>query len=217
MYLKILIAFLVVAATLIVIVAARPAGFRVTRTAAVGGSPAEVFTQVNELHHWEAGSPWAELDPAAMTVYDGPPSGVGAGFGWAGNARIGEGRLTITESRPNELVRCQLDFEKPFKATHDAQFSFQPDGGQTVVTWTMSGKCNFIARLIGLVINCDKMVGCQFEKCLANLDAVVAKGAVKQRIAPGENRRQSGAEVMRRQSSASSRRGGGSLTGRAGV
>lgn len=203
MYIRILIVVLVVAATLIAMVAARPAGFRVTRTASVGGPSAEVFAQVNELHNWEAWSPWAELDPAAMTVYDGPPGGVGAGFGWAGNARIGEGHITITESRPNELVRFRLDFEKPFKATHDAEFSFQPDGGQTVVTWTMSGRCNFIARAIGLFINCDKMVGRQFEKGLANLDAVVAKAAVNQRVAPRESHRQPGVEDMRRQSTAS--------------
>ena len=77
MYIRILIVVLVVAATLIAMVAARPAGFRVTRTASVGGPSAEVFAQVNELHNWEAWSPWAELDPAAMTVYDGPPGGVG--------------------------------------------------------------------------------------------------------------------------------------------
>jgi hypothetical protein len=37
------------------------------------------------------------------------------------------------------------------------------------VTWTMSGKNNFIGKAIGLVMNCDKMVGTQFEQGLANL------------------------------------------------
>ena len=62
-------------------------------------------------------------------------------------------------------------------ATNLAEFTFQPDGLQTVVTWAMSGKNNFMMKLFGLFVNCDKMVGCQFEKGLANLKSVVEAAA----------------------------------------
>ena len=41
------------------------------------------------------------------------------------------------------------------------------------IPWTMTGTNNFIAKAFGLVIDCDKMIGGQFEQGLANLKAVV--------------------------------------------
>jgi len=86
--------------------------------------------------------------------------------------------MTVTESRPDELVRFRLDFLRPFKATNTAEFTFKSQGGQTVVTWSMSGKCNFISKAMGLFLNCDKMVGSQFEKGLAQLNAAVNNPAI---------------------------------------
>jgi hypothetical protein len=41
------------------------------------------------------------------------------------------------------------------------------------MTWSMSGKRNFIAKAIGLVMNMDEMIGGDFEKGLAALKSVV--------------------------------------------
>lgn len=166
------IIFIAVAVAVIMflaVVATRPAAFRVTRSAAISAPPPAVFAQVNDLRKWDAWSPWAKLDPAAKATFEGPPAGTGAAFSWAGNNKIGEGRMTITESHPNELVRFKLKFIKPFKASNTAEFTFRPEGNRTVVTWTMSGTNNFMSKAIGLFINCDKMVGGQFEQGLANM------------------------------------------------
>jgi hypothetical protein len=92
--------------------------------------------------------------------------------------------MTIIESRPNELVRFKLEFFKPFKATNVAEFTFKPDGDQTVVTWTMSGRCNFVSKAMGLFMNFDKMCGCQFENGLASLNSVVSANANNQHALP---------------------------------
>jgi hypothetical protein len=52
------------------------------------------------------------------------------------------------------------------------EFAFQPQDGKTLVTWTMTGKNNFIAKAFSLFMDCEKMVGPDFEKGLANLKAV---------------------------------------------
>ena len=57
--------------------------------------------------------------------------------------------MTITESRPNELVKLKLDFLKPMKGTNTGEFVFRPEGNQTAVTWSMSGKKNFVAKASG--------------------------------------------------------------------
>src|SRR6266566_2988223 len=133
----ILVVIAVIIVLFVIVVGLRPSGFRVTRSATVGGPPDTVFAQVNDLHKWEAWSPWVKLDPSAKNSYEGPSAGIGATMRWAGNMKVGEGSMTITESRPNELIRFKLVFLKPFTATSTAEFTFRPEGHQTVVTWSM--------------------------------------------------------------------------------
>ena len=175
MLITILIAIAVLVVVFIVIVAMRPADFRVVRSVTIPAAAAVVFEQVNHLHKFQDWSPWAKIDPSSKLTYDGPTAGVGASFAWAGNKQVGEGRITVIESRPGELVRFRLEFLKPFKATNTAEFDFKSAGNQTEVTWSMFGKNNFMAKAFGLFVDCDKMVGPDFEKGLANLKTVVAK------------------------------------------
>ena len=169
---KILIAVAVLIVVFVIVVAMQPAEFRVSRSATFAATPAAVFAQVNDLHKWDAWSPWAKLDPNAKNSFEGPAAGVGAAMTWSGNNEVGEGRMTITESRPDELVRFRLDFMKPMSGTSTAEFTFKPDGGTTVVTWTMSGTNGFIGKAVGLFMNCDKMLGDYFEKGLASMKAI---------------------------------------------
>lgn len=83
--------------------------------------------------------------------------------------------MTIIESRPSEFIEIKLEFTKPFQATNTAIFNFKPEGGRTLVTWTMAGRNNFAGKAIGLFVNCDKMVGEKFEQGLANLRAVTER------------------------------------------
>jgi len=179
----ILIALAVIVVVFVAIVAVQPSDFRITQSATIAAPPEVVFAQVNDLHNWEAWSPWAKLDPAAKSAYEGPAAGVGAAFAWSGNNKIGEGRMTIIESRPNELVQFKLDFLKPFKATNTAEFTFKPEGNQTAVTWSMYGKNSFIGKAVGLFINCDKMVGGQFEQGLAQMKSVAEAASGKEHAA----------------------------------
>jgi uncharacterized protein YndB with AHSA1/START domain len=175
---KILIAFAVIAVVLVAVVAAQSSTFRISRSATISAPPERVFAEVNDLHKWEAWSPWLKADPTAKTAYDGAPAGAGAAFRWSGNKDVGEGRMTITESRPNQLVRLKLDFMRPFASTSVAEFTFVPDGNRTVVTWSMTGDKNFMAKAIHLVLDMDKMVGGKFDEGLAQMK-VVAEGATR--------------------------------------
>ena len=168
----ILIGLAVIVVVFLIIVATRPADFRVVRSASISAPAAVVFAQVNDLHKWEAWNPWGKLDPACKMTYEGPAAGVGAGYTWAGNSKVGEGRMMISESRPNELIRLNLEFLKPFKANNTAEFSFKTEGAQTVVSWSMSGKKNFMFKAVGLFMDSDKMVGGDFERGLAALKSV---------------------------------------------
>jgi len=157
----------------VIVVAMQPSEFRVSRSAMMSAPAAAIFPHVNELRKWDAWSPWAKLDPNAKNAFEGPAAGQGAAMTWAGNNEVGEGRMTITESKPNELIRLRLDFYKPMAGTSEVEFTFSPEGAQTAVTWSMSGTNNFIGRAMCMVMNMDKMIGGQYEKGLASIKALV--------------------------------------------
>jgi uncharacterized protein YndB with AHSA1/START domain len=173
MIIKILIGFVVIVVVFAGIVALQSSEFRVVRTATISAPAPAVFAQVNDFHKWEAWSPYAKLDPAMKKTYEGATAGTGAIYTWAGNNEVGEGRTTIIESRPNELIRIALEMFKPFAATNTVEFTFRPEGNQTAATWSLAGKKNFVSKAVGLFMNMDKMVGGQFEKGLAQLKSVV--------------------------------------------
>jgi Polyketide cyclase / dehydrase and lipid transport len=170
---KFLIAIAAIIVVFVVVVALQPSEFRIVRSATISAPAPAVFAQVNDFHNWEAWSTWAKLDPAAKATFEGPSTGTGAIFKWAGNKEVGEGSMTITESRPSDLIRIKLEFLRPFEATNSAEFTFKPEGNRTAVTWSMEGKNNFIAKAVCLFMNMDKMVGGQFEQGLAQMKAVV--------------------------------------------
>jgi uncharacterized protein YndB with AHSA1/START domain len=150
----------------------QPGEFKVSRAILIAAPAAQVFEQVNDFHHWTAWSPWAKLDPAMTTHFEGAPFGRGAVYGWKGNDKVGEGKMTLLQSDPASMIRIQIDFESPMKATHLTEFSFKADSQGTLVNWSMFGKNNFISKAFHLFIDMDKMIGADFEKGLAQLKMV---------------------------------------------
>lgn len=179
---KIAVGLVVLVVALAAFVATRPADFRISRSRTVAAPPDVVYPYISDFHQWPGWSPWEKLDPGMTREHSGSPAGTGASYHWAGNSQVGEGRMTITESRPNESVTIRLEFLEPFAATHTTRFDLAPSGAGTNVTWTMTGHNDFMAKAFGLFMDMDTMVGGDFEKGLANLDA--ATGAARPVPAP---------------------------------
>lgn len=169
---RVLLAVVAVVVLFAAYVAMQPSTFRIERSAIVVAPPAAVFAEVNDFHNWEAWSPWAKLDPNAKATFEGPASGQGAVFHWSGNDEVGEGKMTLTESKPDEHILIQVDFVKPFAGTNASEFTFKPDGARTIVNWAIFGEQGFIEKAICLFMNPQKMIGEPLEKGLANLKAV---------------------------------------------
>jgi hypothetical protein len=161
---------------LAIIISTRPVDFRISRSTTIGVAPAVAFAHVNNLRAWEAWSPFEKLDPQMTRTYEGPTSGVGAKQSWSGNNRAGQGSMIITESEADKLVRLQLDFLRPFKATNIAELTFKPVGSSTEVTWAMSGAKNFLMKAFSLIMDMDKVLGKSFEEGLASLKRVAEAG-----------------------------------------
>jgi hypothetical protein len=166
---KILIAVAALVVVLVIVIATRPSTYRVERSTRIAAPPEVVFGLVNDFHAWRGWSPWERLDPDMKRDIGGGSagSGVGATYAWTGNAKVGEGKMTITESRPAQKVGIRLEFIKPMAAVSRADFGFRPEGGGTQVSWVMTGTNDFTGKAFSLFADMDAMIGKDFDQGLA--------------------------------------------------
>ena len=181
MFKRILIVLMVAVAGFVAFAATRPGTYRVERSTRMDAPPAAVFAQLDDFKAWAAWSPWEGKDPQMRKTYEGPASGVGAIYTWQGNQKVGEGRMTVTDSRPPADVKLRLEFIKPFAAVARTEFTVVPEtAGSVTVTWSMEGTNNLIAKMFGIFMNMDTMIGNDFEAGLANLKRVAEAEARRQ-------------------------------------
>lgn len=147
--------------------------FMLQRSVTIAASAAAVFEHLVDLRKWQEWSPWEGIDPNMVRTYSGAESGVGAVYEWTGNRKVGAGRMTVVEVDVPNSLGIRLEFIKPFKATNMAQFELLPvsTGGETQVTWSMTGKKTLMTKVMGIFKSMDAMVGPDFEKGLAQLKA----------------------------------------------
>ena len=167
----IVIAVLLALAILVVLVLAsrKPDTLRVQRAAAIHAPPEKLFALIADFHQWRTWSPYEDRDPNLQRSYSGAASGKGAVYAWEGDKNVGSGRMEILDAPAPRQVVIKLDFLKPFEAHNTAEFTLQPAGDTTTVTWLMHGPAPFMAKLMHVFINMDNMVGKDFATGLANL------------------------------------------------
>jgi len=172
---KLALVLVVVVAALLAYAATRPDSFRVQRVTSIKAPPDRIFPLLADFHRWSAWSPWEKLDPAMKRTFSGAESGVGAVYAWEGNGKVGAGRMEILEATPASRVAIKLDFLQPMEGHNVAEFTLEPKGELTTVTWDMHGPSPFVAKLMGVFVSMDSMVGKDFETGLATLKAVAEK------------------------------------------
>jgi carbon monoxide dehydrogenase subunit G len=167
------IVILAVIALVVAIAAVRPAEFRVARSTTVSAPPERILPLIGDFRRWTDWSPYEQLDPQMKKSYAGASSGVGAVYEWDGK-KAGSGRMEILEVTPSK-VTIKLDFTKPMTAHNTAEFTVEPQGGATRLTWAMHGRNALMAKVMSLFISMDKLVGKDFETGVANLKAIAER------------------------------------------
>ena len=171
-YVTIAIVVVLLFVALVIFIATRSNTLHVERSALINAPADVVFGIINDLHQWGLWSPYDKRDPNMQKTFEGASVGPGASYAWNGNKEVGEGRLTIVDCTPGELVTMRLEFTRPFACQNRVDFKLVPAADGTRVSWIMEGKNNFISKAMSLIINMDKMVGTDFEQGLANLNSV---------------------------------------------
>ncbi|EKS32711.1 SRPBCC family protein [Afipia clevelandensis] len=177
MYIAIALAILI--AIVVGLAAMRPDTFRVQRSIDINAPADKIFPLINDYRNWGSWSPYEHVDPDMQRTFSGAPNGKGSIYEWRGNKNIGHGRMEILDTAPPSKVVIKLDFFSPFEAHNMAEFTMQPKGSAanvtTNVTWAMHGPVPFMAKIIHMFMNMDRMVGGQFQQGLVSMKAVAEK------------------------------------------
>lgn len=169
------IALAILIAIVLVLAAMRPNTFRVQRSIDINAPADKIFPLINDYRNWGSWSPYEHVDPNMQRTFSGAPSGKGSVYEWRGNRNIGHGRMEIVDTASPSKVVIKLDFFSPFEAHNMAEFTMQPKGSATNVTWAMHGPAPFMTKLIHMFMNMDRMVGGQFQQGLVSMKAVAEK------------------------------------------
>lgn len=166
---------------LFIFAARRPDEFSVRRTTDIRAPAEAIFALINDFRQWPKWSPWEKLDPNLERTLSGAEAGRSSVYEWQGDKRVGAGRMEIVDSVPHSRIDIKLSFRKPFKAENRTTFMITPVDGASRVLWEMTGNNNFMFKLMGLVMDMDKMVGADFEKGLAAMKAEAERGLLENR------------------------------------
>jgi hypothetical protein len=170
----ILIAIAAALAALLAYAATKPDTFSVQRSHVIGAAPEKLYALIVDMKAFNTWNPWLRKDPTSPLRYEGPQSGVGAAYAWDSKA-LGAGRMEVTEVAAPAKAAMRLDFLRPMTSTNRVDFTLEPQGAQTRVTWKMSGPMPYLSKLMSVFFDMDKMIGPDFEAGLANLKAEAEK------------------------------------------
>jgi uncharacterized protein YndB with AHSA1/START domain len=162
-------------AVILVIAATKPNTFSVQRATLVKAPAEKIFPLINDFRQWGSWSPYEHKDPTMQRTYSGAASGKGAVYAWDGNKNVGSGRMEILDASAPAKIVIKLDFFTPFEGHNTAEFTMLPQGGATNLTWLMHGPAPFMAKIMHVFMNIDRMVGKDFEIGLANLKRLTEK------------------------------------------
>lgn len=163
------LAAVVALAALLLYAATRPDTMKIERSVRIQADADRIKPLINDMQRFNSWNPFARKDPAMKGSYRGPASGPGAAYDFDGNRNVGKGSIQIVEPTGPGRVSMTLDMTAPMACHNLIDFSLAPQGAATDVTWTMTGPCPFLGKLMGVVFNMDKMVGRDFENGLASL------------------------------------------------
>lgn len=150
--------------------------FRVERSIVIDAPAQAIFPQIDDFRAWADWSPYEKMDANLAKTYSGPARGKGAAYAWVGR-KAGSGRMEIVQSDAPSKIVIQLDFSKPMTAHNTAEFTLEPQGAATKVTWAMHGPNTLMSKVMGLFVTMDKLVGPQFDEGLASLKSLVEQKA----------------------------------------
>jgi uncharacterized membrane protein len=103
----------------------------------------EVFPLIGELRNWESWTIWFEHDPKMKVTWQGPESGVGSGYDWAGSDAVGSGTIRVEAYEAGSGISFRLGMDGD-RFIANGSLKIRPKGdAATEVVWKMHGELGY--------------------------------------------------------------------------
>jgi uncharacterized protein YndB with AHSA1/START domain len=172
MLLKIAIVVVVLILVVLSYAASKSDTLSVRRSIVINAPPQKIFALIDDFHNWHRWAPQDREDPTMQRTFSGLQKGAGAISSWNGSGSTGKGTMTIEAAEPFTTVVVEVRFERPFAAQNQNEFTLEPAGNATRVTWTIHAQNLYMMKLMGVFTNMDTMMGKHFESGLKDLKIV---------------------------------------------
>jgi hypothetical protein len=163
--------FVTYVAGMLIYAATLPDTLRIENSIRINSSAEEIFTLINDLHQWQAWSPWENNDITSKRSYSG--AGKGAVYVWQANNDAIDGRMEIIESTPVATLAIKLDIIQTFDAHNTVSFTLVKQGDATLITQTVSGSISYASKLLSLCFDMNKISGDKYANGLARLKTLI--------------------------------------------
>lgn len=172
---KILSALGLLLAAIAIYAVLKPAEYLIKRDITINAKPEAIYPYLVNMKNADKWMPWREIDPQVQSTYTGPEEGVGATSNWNSQGQMGTGKAEIISATQNQSVQTKITYTKPMEMNQDSEFVLIPDGEDTKMTWSVTGKNPFFMRLMCILMfrNMDQFVGGMFERGLVQLKTMV--------------------------------------------
>ena len=145
-----------------------------SRSIVIDAPPELVFNTVNDLSTWDSWSPWKEADPTIESTMGEITVGKGATSSWV-SENSGNGKMSITDSTPNESVDVVVEFEGMGQA--DSGWKIKPAEGGTEATWQFRTDFPYPWNAMMLFQNFEANIHKDYDRGLELLKGVVEEKA----------------------------------------
>lgn len=135
----------------------------------------KVFSVLKDFNQFTAWSPWLIAEPEAIVNVNDDATY----YEWIGN-RVGSGNMSITETKQNESIDCDLMFLKPYKSKAKVRYELVPTQNGTEVTWKMDSSLPFF--LFWMQKSMTTYIGMDYERGLAMLKDYMEDGEVHSKL-----------------------------------
>ncbi len=157
---KVLYVLLALVAVAVIAVFAISEKYHFEKTVVINAPVEEVYPHIASMKAFNEWNPWLKMDPNLKMDYTGTEGTVGDKYCWTSTDKnVGNGCQEITALVPNQKQSTKMAFEGMGDAYSDLILT--PQGGQTIVTWTLDSELERPMNLMSLFMNSamDKSYG----------------------------------------------------------
>jgi len=155
-------------AIILVLASRKPTTQTFQRRQTIDASSEVVYAHIGSLRAYNEWNPWAADEPEQVVVFGGEDGAIGSTMSWEGR-KTGQGTMTLSESNGTDMVRYDLSFLKPMKGSGSARVCLQKKDQVVEAVWDIDIAQNFVARIMAVFMNFEKMMGPYYERGLTKL------------------------------------------------